>query len=583
MPDSTPDEIIQAEESIKADKTEEALAITRTFMQTAWSYFYKGDYDKALEIGLQSNELIEKVGEEIDVAHIFLLLGWVYSLRGDTESSLDYGMKSIDFHKKLNLQQTLASSYYLVGVNNANSNNFGLAISYFEQALFIKEILPRNKAEILSYLANIFFIKGDISQSLKCSEEGLQLAKTENLSYLTAQFLSNIGIFNAFMKNFHKAKEYYKKALDFAEKKGIIIVKGITLFQLIMISVEENSMDQARYYLDLFRKFMEQRNEKIFLDLFSLSRGMVLYQSSRTRDRAEAESLFKQIVDVGLSNYGHILIYSYALYGLVFIYIEELRVSNDTEILNDIKPLISILFKFAEQYDSTLYLTQGKIFQARVEVILMNIDKAKKLLTEAQKLAESSNIGFYAHLISNEHDRLLEYQEKMERSENVRMLTSERMRLASLEGIANITQGEQSEASLETQPETPVFLLIISESGVPLFSYSFSKELSFEDDIISSFISAFNTFSGELFSKGLDRARFGEYIILLESIDSYSVCYLFKGQSYPAKQKLTNFIENIQKTSTIWQTLEKFLKTSQVADLQDLPQIEKLINEIFIK
>ena len=65
----------------------------------------------------------------------------------------------------------------------------------------------------------------------------------------------------------------------------------------------------------------------------------------------------------------------------------------------------------------------------------------------------------------------------------------------------------------------------MTENGAPLFSYSFSKELTFEDDIIDSFISAFNTFSGELFSKGLDRARFGEYIILLESLKSYSVLF----------------------------------------------------------
>jgi len=119
-------------------------------------------------------------------------------------------------------------------------------------------------------------------------------------------------------------------------------------------------------------------------------------------------------------------------------------------------------------------------------------------------------------------------------------------------------------------------------SGIPLFSYSFSHELAFEDDIISSFISAFNTFSGELFSKGLDRARFGDYIILIETVESYSLCYLFKGQSYPAKQRLVSFIEKMQKVSNIWQILEKFNRVSQIAELSDLPQIENLIKEIFI-
>ncbi len=40
-------------------------------------------------------------------------------------------------------------------------------------------------------------------------------------------------------------------------------------------------------------------------------------------------------------------------------------------------------------------------------------------------------------------------------------------------------------------------------------------------------------------------------------------------------------IPPIEGINTIWQTLEKFYKTSQVAELKDLPQIENLIREIF--
>jgi len=60
------------------------------------------------------------------------------------------------------------------------------------------------------------------------------------------------------------------------------------------------------------------------------------------------------------------------------------------------------------------------------------------------------------------------------------------------------------------------------------------------------------------------------------------VCYLFKGQTYPAKQKLTNFIEEMQNNSIIWQTLDKFYKTSQVLEINDIPQLKSVVTEVFM-
>jgi len=103
-----------------------------------------------------------------------------------------------------------------------------------------------------------------------------------------------------------------------------------------------------------------------------------------------------------------------------------------------------------------------------------------------------------------------------------------------------------------------------------------------DDDLFGSFLSAFLTFSDEFFSQGLDRAKFGDDTILLQSVSSFSICYLFRGQTYFAKQKLEKFVETIQKEPTIWETLEKFEKSSQVVELKDLPELESLLNEIFL-
>ncbi len=70
-------------------------------------------------------------------------------------------------------------------------------------------------------------------------------------------------------------------------------------------------------------------------------------------------------------------------------------------------------------------------------------------------------------------------------------------------------------------------------------------------------------------------------MMLMESISSFSFCYLFKGQTYLAKQKLIKFIEEMQNNSSLWQSLEDHYEASQVLELKESPQLESLITEIF--
>ena len=130
--------------------------------------------------------------------------------------------------------------------------------------------------------------------------------------------------------------------------------------------------------------------------------------------------------------------------------------------------------------------------------------------------------------------------------------------------------------------EEPIVLLILTAGGVPIFSYPFAEEWKFDDELFGGFMSSFSSISDEIFSEGLDRAKFGPYTVLMESISDFSICYLFKGQIYLAKQKLTKFVERIQNNTSIWQTLNKFQKASQVVELRDIPVMESLLTEIFL-
>ena len=102
---------------------------------------------------------------------------------------------------------------------------------------------------------------------------------------------------------------------------------------------------------------------------------------------------------------------------------------------------------------------------------------------------------------------------------------------------------------------SPMVLLIMAKSGLPLYTKIFSKEWKFSDGLFSGFLSAFNSFSDQIFSEGLDRANFGNYTILMTGVPPFRSCYVFKGHSFLAQQKFSQFNESLQKSEPIWNNL----------------------------
>ena len=95
-------------------------------------------------------------------------------------------------------------------------------------------------------------------------------------------------------------------------------------------------------------------------------------------------------------------------------------------------------------------------------------------------------------------------------------------------------------------------------------------------------MSAFNTFSSEIFSNSIDRVKIADNTILIKPVESFLVCYIIKGQSYPAQQKLTRFSDAVKASPEIWDALNKAAKTSEMLELDNPPSLGNIVSEIFV-
>ncbi|MHA2128207.1 MAG: hypothetical protein ACW99E_23170, partial [Promethearchaeota archaeon] len=198
---------------------------------------------------------------------------------------------------------------------------------------------------------------------------------------------------------------------------------------------------------------------------------------------------------------------------------------------------------------------------------------------QAQRIADLHGLDFLAMGISGEHDKILNQLEDWEKLKEEGPM-ADRIKLASTNGVLERIQGRRAVESSELVDEEPILLLIMDNSGTTYFNHSFIANWD-HSDLFSSFMSAFNTFMDEIFSNSIDRIKIKENTILINPVENFLVCYVVKGQSYPALQKLTRFGEAIRESSEIWQALNKSVNTNEMLELDKPSMLKTVITEIF--
>jgi tetratricopeptide (TPR) repeat protein len=523
----------------------------------------------------------EQINSKIDIGNTFLTIAIINMHRGEHNVGLEYAMKYLNLQEELNNQILIATGLYMVGLAYTYKGYYNKAIEFGKKSLNIAGTSSLTKVNNLYNLGLAYRLKGELNQALKYLSQSVDLAEKENYFISIGLGLVHIGGIYEMKGDDIKAIEYYQRSLAVSEKSNHSLVIGLSLGSLISINIDNNFRKFAQKYLNHLKILADQTQSREFTHFYLNAKAYFLKTSGRTRDRAEAEILWRQIVNERISNPTP---YIGAVCSLCEFLIEELAMSNDSEILNELNPLITKLQNFAisaTKTNSYPLLAWTLLFRAKVALIGMKIEEGKKFMTQAQNVAELHGLTRLAQRISYEHDKLLEEINQWETLKTTDAPISERIKLASVEGVFNQIEGRRALEVPELVAEEPVLLLIISKGGTCLFSNSFSEDLDFEEDLVSSFLTAFHSFSEELFSEGLDRARFGDYTILMESVVNYFVCYLFKGQTYLAKQKLAEFSERIQNTTLIWQLLYKKQKSNQVLGIKDNPFLENLVTNIF--
>ena len=406
----------------------------------AEAFIWFGETNKAEEIIKRAEELIKKIPQELikackqREAHLFFVKGFFYTrLKNEPHLAMEHLEHSIELGKEFNAELEVARSLAVMSWTlSFLKGELDRALKILEEVetFAVKINSKYGKAAAFFYKATIYSQKGELDRSIEIFEQSLIIFKELNNKLFIANVFNRMS--DTYLKkgDLDRALEYIEQSLAINKEMGAIKNTVDNYEFLIQILIEKRDMERAQQALYDFEQLNNQLKDKHVNLLYLFNKALLLKTSPRAPKRGEAEEILKQILrDEDISYELAIL----TLLNLCELLLIELQMLNDLEILKDIESHIAQLINIAETSHSYILLAEIYYLKAKLALLTLDVKKARRFLTQAQRIAEKWNFDQLVTKISSEHDRLRNQTSMWEQLKESDISLTERIKLAGLD------------------------------------------------------------------------------------------------------------------------------------------------------
>lgn len=508
---------------------------------------------------------------------------WIVFLEGIQAwyfGNLDVGLQNLE--EALDMQKSSSSSssskYVQMLVNYGQmlceKGNFSQGLKVLQKALEIERQIGNSVriAEILSNMGRLHHLRGYLDDALDSLQESLAIWD-EIGDFTHIRFnLFNVGVIYRQKGDYHQALNYIQRSITIAETIGNPDELSSFILEMLRVYLEMNALENAQICLaKLYHYNLLVETKKMDLR-YRIAKALLLKRKGRAKDIFMAQDIFEQItlepvIDQEITQIAFLNSCELAL--------NELQLHNNPQVFQKLETIVNKLLKFAENQRSFLLYSEVYLVKAKIALITLDIDEARKNLNQAQFFAEDCGLLRVAIKISEEHDRLLAQQQIWQSFQEKNANFQKRAEIAELDGIMQKIVKQKGVGSLKVQEEIPVALIIINRGGKIQYFNLFSTFWQFDKELLAGFLAAFDSMSDELFSQNLDRAKFGEFNVLVKKHSAFLLGYVYQGPSFYAQHKILQIYQKIISKDDF---LDVLIKTNapDSRTLDSLPFLDQL-------
>ena len=578
-----------AEEGMQyTDKIEPGIEVVDLFLNKARIIHFMGRnrectnlLEKSLDILNNSPEISENDRNKRMGLYYFYRCNNLAKL-GDSDEAWAMQKQTIDFIAKWGSQPDVSRSFAGLGLGYVSHGEFSNALKYFIKSQKICENKESPQYDMTKCL--IFFGSGaahwnkdDLQLALENIKKGVSTAQKCNRPMFTHMGLNALGNIYYELADWDQSIHYYKKAITFAENIDPNIIHPLSNLHELYINM--GAIGTAPEVFEKIEQYRSKETENEWINLFyRFNKALVLKKSQRTRDIGMAQEIFSNIINEKVLS---LEMTQAAFVNLCEMLLDEYKDTKNVEALNDLSPILTRLREIAKKRHSHKILAETYVLDAKLEMIHYNAKKTRQALTKAQQIAEQYGLNKLAIKISNEHDNLLKNIKIWDQQKIENGAFDSHLENIDIQGQISAMQKKQPTEFPETSTESPMIVMIMAESGIPIYTKIFGEDWKIEEQLFSGFLTAFNSFSSEIFSEGLDRANFGKYTILMTDITPFRSCYVFEGQSFLAQQKFSKFNKHLINSEPIWSKLSSSSKRGRVIRDGVIGELDQVIETLF--
>jgi tetratricopeptide (TPR) repeat protein len=214
------------------------------------SFYFQGDYDKAIDYYSKSLKIDEELGDKKGMAISLNNIGNIYEEQGGYNKAIDYYFKSLKIKEEIGDKEGMSVSYNNIGVVYQEQGDYNNAIDYFSKSLKIEEEIGNKKGIARSFnnIGLIYMQQGDYGNAINYYSKSLKIKEKIGEKKEMAVSLNNIGSIYNKQGDYDNAIAYYSKGLKIDEEVGNKKGMAISLNNIGSIYKEEGNYEQALDY-----------------------------------------------------------------------------------------------------------------------------------------------------------------------------------------------------------------------------------------------------------------------------------------------------------------------------------------------
>lgn len=261
------------------------------------TYYFEGEFDKALEYNNKSIEFRIKENDKEGIAHNYNNFANIYLSLGDNPASIEYYQKALTIFQEIEDEYAIGMVFNNLGAMYFRLNDYDKSLDLFNKTMEISERINHKHlyATSLNNIANIYHHQGKNEESIEIDLQALEIQRQIGDRYGEALSLGNLG-------STYNDMNINDKAID-------CLTESISMRQTIgdKMGESEASLELGKLYMKLKKP---QRAKTFIENAIEIAESIKLYTQLYTCHRTYSE-LLEQIGEFDKSLKHHKLFYKY--------------------------------------------------------------------------------------------------------------------------------------------------------------------------------------------------------------------------------------------------------------------------------